>query len=267
MNKAADFLGVKVTNLLRRADAGFAVPLETLKTGLSLGARAVVLTNLHNPSGQSLSADTIRHIAGCCAVADATLIVDEVYLDGTHLVTGRRPWTAASLGDNVIAINSLTKVFGLGGLRVGWLIASPRLAERARTLIDLMYVDNPAPSSTLGVRALMRIDGLEERYRQLHREGQAVYRRWLSEESLVQGYANHGALFECVRLPPGVSGDRLDELLVAEYETQIVPGRFFGLSDHIRLSIALPADDLGEALSRISQALHRLVANVTNTGE
>ncbi|MHC4698745.1 MAG: hypothetical protein ACYTFA_18605, partial [Planctomycetota bacterium] len=68
-------------------------------------------------------------------------------------------------------------------------------------------------------------------------------------------------VFECVRLPAGVTPDRLNELLVADYDTQIVPGRFFGLNDHIRLCVALPADDLHDALSRISQALRRLAPN------
>ncbi|MHC4698391.1 MAG: pyridoxal phosphate-dependent aminotransferase, partial [Planctomycetota bacterium] len=190
----AAFLGLKVTRLVRRADSAFAVASEHLDAGLSQGASAVVLTNLHNPSGQCLSKPDLRGIAKRCTALGATLIVDEVYLDGAHLISGRPLWTAAELGGNVIAINSLTKVYGLGGLRVGWLITGPELATRARTMIDLLNVDNSAPSSALALQAFAHIAHLEERYRRFHREGQAVYRRWLSEESLVEGYANHGAV-------------------------------------------------------------------------
>ena len=267
LDRVAAFLGLQVTRLVRRADSGFAVTPDVLETGLSHGARAVVLTNLHNPSGQHLSEQTIQHIAERCAASGATLIVDEVYLDGAHLINGQRRWTAAGLADNVIAINSLTKVYGLGGLRVGWLMTNPSVAERARTMIDLLNVDNSAPSSALALQAFARIVQFEERYRRFHREGQGVYRCWLSEESLVRAYANHGALFESIRLPAGVTGDQLNELLVTDYDTQIVPGRFFGLEDHVRLSVAVPPDDLQEALSRISRALRRLTANQTQHRE
>ncbi|GAG06919.1 unnamed protein product, partial [marine sediment metagenome] len=195
-----------------------------------------------------------------CRGAGATLIVDEVYLDAAHL-NGKQPlWTAASVADNVIATNSLTKVYGLGGLRMGWLLTNPELAERARSIMDLLSVNNAAPASMLALRAFAQINRLEERFRRIYREGQPAFRRWLAGQSLLTGYPNHGAVFECLRLPEGLSSVRLNELLVAEYETQVVPGRFLGLDDHIRISLTLPENELLTALSRVSEAVGRLVS-------
>jgi aspartate/methionine/tyrosine aminotransferase len=246
--------------LRRHATSGFEVSLEEIKAGLKRGARAVALTNLHNPSGQLLSQGEVKRIAAACADAGATLIVDEVYLDSTHIVGNGPLWTAANLADNVIASSSLTKVYGLGGLRIGWLLVPPSLVERVRRIMDLLSVVNSAPSSSLAILAFSRMAGLEERFRKFHQEGQPVFRRWIAEQSLLSGYPNHGALFECVRLPEGVTSTALNELLVTEYDTQVVPGHFFDLDDHVRISLNLPPADLAEGLSRISRAVGELAA-------
>lgn len=257
--RAASFLGLKVMPLQRRPELSFEVRIEQLEAGLRSGVRAVVITNLHNPSGQLLWPDIISQIARLCARVDATLVVDEVYLDAA-CITGRGSrWTAAALADNVIATNSLTKVYGLGGLRAGWLLADAELAERARDVMDVLSVNNAAPATALARHALARLTILEERYRRFCREGQPFFRQWLADEPLIGGYQSFGAVFECVRLPDGVEADRLSELLAREFDTQVVPGRFFGLDGHIRLSIALPTAELTEALSRISKALRQLV--------
>ena len=258
IERVAKFLGRRVTRLDRRAAQGFRVQLEDLEAGLGQGVRAVFLTNLHNPSGRLLGADSLREVAELCAAAGATLMVDEVYLDAAHLNADQPRWTAANIADNVIATNSLTKVYGLGGLRVGWFIANDRLAERAREVMDLLSVENASPSALLARAAFSRIGLLEEKYRRMYREGQPVFRRWLGRESLVRGYESYGAIFECVRLPAGITSTALNDRLVAKYDTQVVPGRFFGLDDHIRLSIAPPPPDLEEALTGISRALREL---------
>ncbi|UCE60547.1 MAG: pyridoxal phosphate-dependent aminotransferase [Phycisphaerales bacterium] len=255
ISRVAAFLGLKVSILQRWPEAAFDVLTEDIEAWIGRGARAVVLTNLHNPSGQYLSQEAVQRIAQQCASAGATLIVDEVYLDAVGLVTGQPLWSAASVGDNVIAIGSLTKVYGLGGLRVGWLMTSPALAQRARQVIDLVIPENSAPSTSIALEAFAQINQFEDRYRRFHCEGQPVYRRWLEEEPLVRGYDDHGSIFVCMRLPAGVKPTALNDHLVTEYDTQVVPGEFFGLTNHIRLNVAVPPKNLTEALSRVSQAL------------
>ena len=119
ITKVASFLGLQVIRLLRRPERAFAVCPKDVAKGLNQGARAVFLTNLHNPSGQLLTKENVEQIARACAQANATLIVVEVYLDAAHLNGDQPRRTAATVANNVIAIDSLTKVYGLGGLRVG----------------------------------------------------------------------------------------------------------------------------------------------------
>jgi hypothetical protein len=263
---AADFLGLACQPLPRPPEKQFSLDEEAVETGLTRGARAVVLTNLHNPSGQYLSPEWMARIARLCQHHDAFLVVDEVYLDSVHLVAGTPRWTAASFGAGVIAFSSLTKVYGLSGLRTGWILMDAKTAERARSIMDLLSVNNAAPAMHWAIRAFQHIHRLEERFRRRHREGYPIYRAWLAGEPLVSGYPNHGAIYECLKLPEGVTGDRLNDLLTTEYDTQVVPGRFFGLEDHVRLTIAGPAGELSEALSRISRALRRLIPSFSPRG-
>jgi aspartate/methionine/tyrosine aminotransferase len=255
LQQVTHFLGLNVITLSRLAKNHFLIDVAEVDAGLDRGARAVVLTNLHNPSGQPLRADLLRTLAARCARVNATLIVDEVYLDAAFL-TGHAPrWTAASLAENVVATGSLTKIYGLGGLRTGWLIASPPVVERLQEIMDLLSVENSAPSAALALHAFANLKTLEDRYRHFHRTGQKVFRQWLAGEPRVDTYANHGAVFECVRLPEGVDSTRFCDLLFREYDTQVVDGRFFGLPDHIRISTAVTPDDLAQGLSRLSDGL------------
>lgn len=258
VERVAKFLELKIVRIRRDPADGFVVQMKDVEEALAAGVRAVVLTNLHNPSGQLLPRNDVERIAGRLCDNNATLIVDEVYLDAAHLNAGHPRWTAASLGGNVVTVNSLTKIHGLGPLRVGWVMGSDELAEKARDVVDLLNADFPAPSSDLAIQAFGCIERFENRYRALYQAGEPVFRRWLAEEPLVAGYESFGALFELVRLPAGVSSRKLNELLVAELETQVVPGAFFGLDDHIRLSLAVPVQDLDEALGRVSRGVRRL---------
>ncbi|MEK6675218.1 MAG: pyridoxal phosphate-dependent aminotransferase [Planctomycetota bacterium] len=254
----AKFLHLQIQFLARRPEEGFRINLDRLDKDLFQGAKAVVLTNLHNPSAQYISPDEMAAISQRCLEMGAKLIVGEVYLDAVHIVKGTPLWTAAHFGDHVLATNSLTKVYGLSGIRIGWLLTGPELAEQARRIMDLLSVNNAAPSSALAIQAFQNMERLEERYRGLYSAGRPVFADWLEREPRVAGYPNHGAIFECVRLLGGVKAARLCEFLAQEFDTRVTPGDFFQLDDHVRLRTAVPPEDLVEALSRISQALRRV---------
>lgn len=259
LERAAAFLRLKIDPLHRVANHGFGVDCAALEEGLSRGAKAVVLSNLHNPTGGYLGPDVVEQMAMCCGRFDATLIIDEVYLDAVHLTTGAPRWTAASRGDNVMATSSLTKVYGLGGLRAGWIFAGDRYIERLRDVMDVLSVETPAPVASLATAALSKLARLGDRYREIHATGSKVFRSWLDAEEQLSGYTNEGALFEWVRLPGGVSARQLCDVLADDYDTQIVSGHYFGVDDHVRISLTADARTLSEGLSRVSDAIARQV--------
>lgn len=176
----ARFLGADVLPIIREPNNRFCVQLHEVESQLKFGLCAVFLTNLHNPTGQLGYRETMRELARLCTRHNTTWIVDEVYLDAAHLSLGQPRWSAAQLGDNVVAINSLTKIYGLGGIRSGWIIASEATANRVRGLVNLISGDNPAPSEGLALQAFSRLVVLEERFRRFYRESQPGFRAWLA---------------------------------------------------------------------------------------
>ncbi|MCO6439150.1 MAG: pyridoxal phosphate-dependent aminotransferase [Phycisphaerae bacterium] len=256
--RAARVLGLNVLPLPRPATRDFAPDPSDICAGLTSGARAVFLTQLHNPSGQWLNEATLRAISAECRQYNATLIIDEAYLDGRAIVRNEHVHTTAAIGENILAINTLTKVYGLSGLRIGWVIAGAGYVERAQDVMDVLSVNNAGPSMRLAVRAMGATTDLEEIYRTVHRAGQEIFRGWLAQEPRVTGYANQGAVFECIRLPAGLTSDAFNDLLTERFDTQVVPGSFFGLSDHVRISTVVEPEILEEGLRRLSAALTAL---------
>src|SRR5258708_19452399 len=90
-------------------------------------ARLMVVTNLDNPSGVVLEEETLRAIGEMARSVGARVLVDEVYLE---LLFDRPQRSAFHLGEHFIVTSSLTKAYGLSGLRCGWILAAPELAER-----------------------------------------------------------------------------------------------------------------------------------------
>ena len=101
-----------------------------------------MITNLHNPSSVLAPDSVLREIGDLARSVGAHVLVDEVYLDAVYENT---PRTSYQLGPEFIVTNSLTKVYGLSGLRCGWILAQPDLARAMWRLNDLFGVDPRAP--------------------------------------------------------------------------------------------------------------------------
>lgn len=256
--RVADFLELPVTPLRRDSARRFRFDLNALEAELSRGAKAVVISDLHNPSGLRCPDQDLREIARLTASHGAHLIVDEVYRDYAVINRAVPPTTAAALGDHVIVTNSLTKVYGLGTLRAGWMLAAPAILERARDLFDHICVVNSAPSQQLAIAAFERIDRLAERTRRIQQAGYAVYCQWLDSRDDVIGHGHDGAVFDFPRIVGLDDTAPLCQMLAREYDTSIVPGALFGAPAHVRISFTLPPDLVAEGLARVSQALDRL---------
>ena len=253
--RTVEFFGCQTRHVERRAGDRFQPDLQQVEDGLQDGAAAVFLTDLHNPSGLRLTDDTLRELADLTARHGAALIIDEVYRDALHICGGEPLRTAASLAPHVTTTNSLTKVYGLGRLRAGWLIAEPQVAERARNAGDCLMVVNPSPTMNLAVRAFANVARLEERSRNIHARGWAVVRDWLAGHPDITCPGNEGTIFVWLNLSERIDARRLVERLVEKYDTLVVPGHFFGCPHHVRLGFGREPELVREGLDRLDKAL------------
>ena len=248
---AASFLGGRIKRFDRKANDAFRLDPEAIARLITPGTHLIVITNLHNPSGALAEEDELRAIGELAASIGARILVDEVYLDAA----GQR--SAVHLGPQFVITNSLTKVYGLSGLRCGWILAEPELAERMWRLNDLMGVNQAHQAERLACVAFDHLDqvigdvpAMLERNRKLFNDFFA------SRHDLECAPARHSI----TAFPRWTGGEtqRLDDHLREHYDTSVVPGRWFEMPDHFRVGFGLPADDFAEGLNRLGRALDDL---------
>ena len=254
----ARYLGASVRRFERRAEDGFRLDAAEVRRAITPRTRLVVLTNLHNPSCSLADEATLREIGDAALSVGARVIADEVYLDSAR--AGAPPRTAFHLGPVFVSTNSLTKFYGLGGLRCGWILAEPALARRIWRLNDLFGAMQPHPAERLSVAALAHLPHVAAESRALLDANLPHFNRFLASREELEGPPlTHGTVsFPRLRGMGGATVERLSELLLDRYETSIVPGRFFERPDHIRVGVALDTDILIEGLARLGAALDEL---------
>ena len=254
---ASVLLGLIVHRFDRRAERGFAVAAEDVRARLTSRTRAVVLTSPHNPSGVGLDVDTLEAIGREAARVGAHVIVDEVYLDGANACgDAHRPLIpAARLEGPFISTNSLTKSYGLAGLRCGWAIAPAAIAERMQRTRDV--VDNvcSVPSERLGTLAFQHLDALTARTQRILGGNLERARAFFSSRPELRLPAPPSSSIVFARLGDAARTQAFVQRLLDEHGVAVAPGHFFESPDHFRISLAGDPAVLAEGLRRIGTAL------------
>jgi aspartate/methionine/tyrosine aminotransferase len=251
---ALGFLGARVRRFERRFENGYHLDLDEIRSQLTDGVRLVVLANPHNPSGVLLPPEEVAQVARLAALVGAHVLVDEVYRD---IWFEDAPPSHVHLGSNVLATSSLTKSYGLSGLRCGWILCAPDVARRLWLTRDAMQAVDSVPSDTLAAAAFRQLPRLAARSRSILGPNIAQVRAFLAE---------HEEWLDCVvplrsitvfpRLRKEEDAGPLHDWLRSR-ETSIVPGTFFEAPRHFRLGFAVMPEDVASGLERLADGLRR----------
>jgi aspartate/methionine/tyrosine aminotransferase len=247
----ARYLGARVSRFARRAEDGFRIDPDEVARQVTPRTRLVVLTNLHNPSSALADDDTLRAVGSAARRVGARVLVDEVYLDA---LWEPAPRTSFHLGPAFVATNSLTKVYGVNGLRCGWILAEPALAERMWRLTELFNNIGAHPAERLSVAAFRHLPALAAHSRTLLERNAAALDAFLRSRAELRCTPPGFGTVAFPRLVTG-SADDLCTRLRDEHETAVVPGAFFGAPDHFRIGLGVEAETFTEGLARIGRAL------------
>jgi aspartate/methionine/tyrosine aminotransferase len=254
MLATVQYLGADVKRFARRFEDGFAVSPEEIERRVTRNTRLIVLTNLHNPSGVLTDDSTLKQVGEIARSVGARVLVDEVYIE-TLFETS--PRTSFHLGEEFVVTSSLTKAFGLSGLRCGWIFAEPELARKMWLLNDLFAATPVHAGERLSVAAFSQLDELAARAKTLLDRNRALLNDFLDTREELEAVRPE---FGTVMFPRVRSGDadRLCRLLREKYETSVVPGAFFELPAHFRVGIAVETQVLEEGLERLGEALNEI---------
>jgi aspartate/methionine/tyrosine aminotransferase len=251
--ETAAYLGANVNYFDRLPRQNFAVDVRAVERAMTPKTRLIAITNLHNPSCVYTEETTLRQLGEIARSVGARLLVDEVYLD---LLFENAPETSYKLGRQFIVTNSLSKVYGLSGLRCGWILAEPDMARKIYRLNDLFGVNNPYVTDQLSCIALAQLDQIGKWARDLLDNNRALANEFIeaTPELDCQQLKVGTVLFPKVDFPV----DDLCRLLRERYQTVVTPGRFFAAPDRIRIGIGGETSLLAEGLNRVHDALDEM---------
>ena len=254
MLAAARYLGADVKRFSRKFENGFRIVPEDLESLVSRNTRLIVLTNLHNPSGVLIDNATVKQIGEIARRAGAHVLVDEVYME---TLFEEAPRTSFHLGKEFVVTSSLTKAFGLSGLRCGWILAEPELARRMWLLNDLFAATPVHAGERLSVVAMQQLVEIGGRAKELLDRNRRILNEFLDTREDLEVVRPEFGTVMFPRVREGTS-ERLCQLLREKYETSVVPGSFFEMPAHFRVGIAGDTDVLKAGLERLAQALDEI---------
>ena len=252
----AEYFGAGIKRFPRPFETGYQIELDQLAATISGKTRLIVITNLHNPSSSLTDEATLLRIGELAAQVGARVLVDEVYLEAMF---ENAPRSSVHLGPQFISTASLTKGYGLSGLRCGWILAEAELAQRMRYLHDVFGSLGPHPVERLSVHAMTRLPKFIARARQILDTNRAVLNDFLDtrEELATTRHQEGTTCFP--RLLKG-QVDELSDLLHTKYDTAIVPGRFFESPQHFRIGMCAQPELFKTGVERLGLALDELSA-------
>jgi aspartate/methionine/tyrosine aminotransferase len=225
--------------------------------------RVISVTCPHNPTGTVFDLELLRALVDTAERSGAVLLVDETYRDLTH---GSPLPMAATLSPRAISVSSMSKAYGLPGLRIGWAVCrDPQLAEMLLAAKEQMVIcgatlDEAIAGRVLADRARILPPILDDVRARL-----GIVRDWMRDQDTFEWVEPSGGVVGLVRFAPDVAVDteRFYEVLLKEHGTYVGPGHWFEVDDrHFRLGFGWPSKiELRAGLAACSAAAAMATAN------
>jgi len=240
--------------LLQRSPSYFKVDLGELESLITPQTKLIILTNLYNPGGTFLENELLRGLAVIARKYHVRVLIDEVF----HDFVEEKQSPAATLDDHFISLNGLSKVYGLGMLRCGWLLASPDIIDSIRKVQVIVENIGSPLTQALSSMVLDRADEYKKHWLQLLSRNRAIVQEILNpllEEGLLSGKIPSDS---CIFFPKVVGIDdttAFTRKLADQHGVYVAPGHFFGASEHIRIGFGGASEELEIGLKLLANAI------------
>ena len=239
----------------------WALDLGSLERAVTKKTRLIVITNPNNPTGAVLSEAEMEAVVRAARRANAWLLADEIYR-GAELRGGITPsfWGRY---DKLLITSGLSKAFGMPGLRIGWIVAPPRMIARLCSYHDYLTLTPNYISERLARVALepARREQLMERTRAILRRQLPRLEAWIRQHDDIFSYIPPVAgAIAYVRYKLPISSTALMNRVMKEQSVLIMPGAFYGMGKYLRLGYGYDLDYTLRGLARVDEVLNALRA-------
>ena len=245
--------------ILKIINAEDALVADAVAAAISRETKLVVLTNSNNPTGLKVSRKDIEKIVQAAGASGSLVFVDETFREFSEEPVP----IARTLGDHVISAGSMTKFYGLGDLRVGWLFAEKRIMEKIVALNKWVSIEIARLSYMIAIQALEKKKLFDERTRKITKENIALGREFIHNNSdLLEWIEPDGAPFGFPRVKMATSSVELCKRLIDEFGILVSPGEFFEQPGHFRLCLTRTTENTKLALDSLTSALQTISARL-----
>jgi capreomycidine synthase len=250
----AEALGCTFKRLPLRAEDGFRPDIERLCAMIGPSTRMVVLNFPHNPTGAHITAEEQRAVVDACARTGAYLVWDGAF---TEIIYDAPPLPdPAGLYERALSMGTLSKTYGLPGLRVGWCLAAPEILGQLIRVRDYITLHLSPLVERIASRAIEETDLLVGPRREQCRRNRELVHRWCAEhaEDVLWTPAQGGScMFPRLLTVPDV--EAFCRRLAEESRVMLVPGVCFGHPQHVRLGFGGRTEAVAEGLRRLDRML------------
>lgn len=254
-------LGCTVKEWKLDPQRGWRPDFEELHQLVTARTKLVAVVNPNNPTGTIFTPGECQQIVAACAKVGAWLHADEVYCGTETGETGAETASFWGSYDRLICTNSLSKAYGLSGLRVGWAVAQADVIEDLWRRHEYAVIAAAAPSMTLAAIALKaeKRKKLIDRQRELSRKGRRILETWLRQQGNVFSVLPSAATsLGFVRFDLPMSSFELSEAIRQEGSVLVAPGSYLGAEQHLRITLGYEEDKVLRALDRIGAIAGKL---------
>jgi aspartate/methionine/tyrosine aminotransferase len=235
-------LGADLERLELRFEDGWRLDPERVAALLRPDTRLVSVTYPHNPTGSMITAAELHRLIEIVeSHPTARLLVDETYRE---LAYGDPLPMAAGLSPRVLGVSSMSKTYGLPGLRMGWLTCrDPQLMETLLAAKEQIFITGGVIDEELAARVLERRSAVLALVREKVGQQLAVVRDWMAANETFEWVEPEAGVvcFPRVRLQIDIDTDRFHRSLLEEHGTYVGPGHWFDQDRrYFRLGFAWP---------------------------
>lgn len=253
----ASNFGINVREVWVREENDWQLDPAELDNAVTSRTSVLVITNPGNPTGAVMSAPARAAVIDVAQRSGCWILADEVY-SGAERVG---PETKSLFGEyeRVVATGSLSKAYGLPGLRIGWAVAPPEVAAQLWARKDYLTISPGELTDRIACIALSPEvrPRILARTRERINDGWAITHAWMNETGILTCHAPDAGAIAYARYELPLDSNELAERLRADYSVLIVPGAHFGMGKYVRLGFGPPEPQLRAALARVGEAIKR----------
>jgi aspartate/methionine/tyrosine aminotransferase len=253
-------MGIEMDFLNISFEKGFKLSIDEIRKKIKPSTKLISLTQPHNPTGVMLSESEIREVVKICEEKKIYFLLDETYREMTF--KGMTP-LAATLSPFCISVSSLSKTYGLPGIRLGWILTkNPKLQELFLAAKEQIFICHSLLDETVALHFYekMRTKRLEQNLKKI-KEHFLIVKNWIENEKRMEWVEPSGGVvcFPRFKIEAGIDTEKFYQILNQEYKTYVGPGHWFEMpKEFMRIGYGWPTtSELVKGLKNISLALDR----------